>query len=86
MRKIELRELLAIDDVDPSLYYLRTHVRFQAFVSWLAWLNNAIAVSATLPFVSRECECHVRRTGLSSPHRLTDRRMDVRAALGWGLS
>jgi hypothetical protein len=33
------------DDVDPSLYYFRTHVRFRASVPKLAWLNDLIAVS-----------------------------------------
>jgi hypothetical protein len=33
------------DDVDPSSYYFRTHVRFQAFVPRLVWLNDLIAVS-----------------------------------------
>jgi hypothetical protein len=33
------------DDVDPSEYYFRTHVRFTTFVPRLAWLNDLIAVS-----------------------------------------
>jgi hypothetical protein len=33
------------DDIDPSTYYFRTHVRFRASVPRLVWLNDLIAVS-----------------------------------------
>lgn len=40
-----LERIMRGDDVDPSSYYFRTHVRFQACAPRLGWLNELIAVS-----------------------------------------
>jgi hypothetical protein len=42
---VVVERIMRGEDVDPDSYYFRTHVRLNAFVPRLAWLNNLLAVS-----------------------------------------
>jgi Protein of unknown function (DUF3237) len=42
---VVVERIMRGEDVDPDSYYFRTHVRLNAVVPRLAWLNNLLAVS-----------------------------------------